>query len=313
MRRSWWAGLAAGVLTLAAAATAGAQSDGVDETALPVGETVTTPTVGGLWTCRTNYDPTQGGSQSTGPWVNGDGTWDKTKKYVVDGEVDWPNASFTVTKQGDKRVFTTNDLPTNHTTGVFPVAASDDAHLVDQNPNGISEQSITLSVPLNPVVADQPSCTGGEVGILKSGVALFNAVDAGGRDAEVYEVQDSCDGHPQNAGLYHYHSGSSCVLNTLDNGTGQSKLIGWAFDGFGIYGPRDAKGNELTSADLDECHGITSKVKFNGKKQKIYHYVVTQDYPYTVGCFRGTSSQNGPLGASASGAGQVPTGPPPGQ
>jgi hypothetical protein len=134
---------------------------------------------------------------------------------------------------------------------------------------------------------------GGEVGILKSGVVLFNAVDAGGRDAVAYEIQDGCDGHPQASDAYHYHSASSCVLEDLDPGTGQSKLIGYAFDGFGIYGPRDADGNDLTSADLDECHGTTSKVKFNGKKQKIYHYVATVDYPYTVGCFRGTNALGG--------------------
>jgi YHYH protein len=286
--------IAAAALVVVAAAPAVAHGDDVDITKLPVGKTAAAATKGGLWTCPTNSGTGGGGAQTTGPWFNGDDTYDKTKKYTVDGEVSWPQAELTIATSGDSRVFTTNDLPTDHTTGTFPVSPGDDAYSVDKNPNSIKTQDITLSVPLNPKVASEPSCVAGEVGILKSGVALFSPVDATGRDAVAYEVQDSCDGHPQVAGEYHYHSVSKCVLAKLDSGTGQSKLVGWAYDGFGIYGPRDAEGEELTTADLDECHGITSKVKFNGKTQRIYHYVATVDYPYTVGCFRGTSSVRGP-------------------
>jgi hypothetical protein len=302
--------VAAAAVLVVMAAPAAAREDDVDVTALPLGKTVTTPTAGGLWTCQESFDANAAGAGTTGPWINSaDGTYDSTKKTSVDGRVSWPDASFHVTTSGDTRTFTTNDLPTDHPTGVFPVASTDDAYQVDRNPNSITSQSITIPVPLHPKVASEPSCVGGEVGILKSGVALFDAVDAGGRDAVAYEVQDGCDGHPQMSGEYHYHSVSRCVLDDLDAGTGQSKLVGWAFDGFGIYGPRDAKGNELTSADLDECHGITSKVRFNGKVQKTYHYVATVDYPYTVGCFRGTSTVNGPTVPGGGGPGQG--GPPP--
>jgi len=116
-------------------------------------------------------------------------------------------------------------------------------------------------------------------------------------------VQDECDGHPNPSG-YHYHAASDCVLADLDSGTGQSKLIGYALDGFGIYGPRDENGNELTSEDLDECHGITSRVKFNGKWQTIYHYVATVDYPYTVGCYRGTAASDTFAGGGGGGGQQ---------
>jgi len=302
--------LAAAVVLVASATPAVARGDGtgVDETHLPVGKTVTKPTVGGLWTCQTTFNG--GGASTTGPWFNGDGTFDKTKKYHVDGSVAWPNASFKISKSGGKRVFTSNDLPIDHTTGTFPIASTSDAYKVDRNPNSIKAQTLSLSVPLNPKAAGAPSCVAGEAGILKSGVALFDAVDAGGRDAVAYEVQDSCDGHPQNTGEYHYHSVSSCVLAKLDSGTGRSKLVGWAYDGYGIYGPRDAHGKVLSSADLDVCHGITSKVKFNGRLQRIYHYVATADYPYTVGCFHGTSSLNGPTGGNP-GGGPPGGGPPP--
>lgn len=295
LRRSVPAVLSATLLLGVLTAVPASAHEDVDPTHLELGETVTSPTADGLWSCQSNYDSSAAGAQAEGPWFNGDGTWDSTKKISVDGSVTWPNASFSITKSDGKRVISSNDLPTDHATGTFPVSSGDDAYQYDRNPNSISAQSISIELPLNPTVNDEPSCVGGEVGVLKSGVALFNAVDAGGRDAVAYEVQDSCEGHPQMAGLYHYHSGSPCVIADLDSGKGQSKLIGYAFDGFGIYGPRGADGKELTNADLDECHGITSKVKFNGKKQKIYHYVANQEYPYTVGCFRGTKAVNGPL------------------
>ena len=311
--RGKWLGLALAGLTLAAVGAVPAiaqDSGGVDETALPVGETVTAPTVGGLWACQTDFAGGPG-TQTEPAWLNGDGTWDATKKYVVDGEVEWPQASFTVTKDTDSRNFTTNDLPTDHTTGAFPVASTDDAALADQNPNSIQEQSVTFELPLKPTAAAEPSCVGGEVGILKSGVLVFSSIDALGRDALAYETQDSCNGHPQNVGLYHYHSVSACVIANLDSGSGHSKLVGWALDGFGIYGPRGTDGEELTAADLDECHGHEHKVKFDGKKQKIYHYHATVDYPYTVGCYHGTNAVNGPIGGGGQ-AGAPAGGPPPG-
>ena len=67
-----------------------------------------------------------------------------------------------------------------------------------------------------------------------------------------------------------------------------SPLVGYALDGFGIYGPRGADGKLVTNADLDECHGRVGEVMFNGKKQMMYHYVLNNEYPYSVGCFRGT-------------------------
>ena len=122
-------------------------------------------------------------------------------------------------------------------------------------------------------------------------MVLFNALDAPGRDAVAHETQDSCQGHPQESSVYHYHNVSKCVLAEHDSGSGPSKLVGYAIDGFGIYGPRDASGKTLTSADLDECHGITSEVEWEGKKVSMYHYVATLDFPYTVGCLKGSWSQ----------------------
>lgn len=97
---------------------------------------------------------------------------------------------------------------------------------------------------------------------------------------------DRCFGHPY-ATQYHYHGYSWKCMEQGEAGK-QSPLLGYALDGFGIYGPRGADGKPVTNAQLDECHGMTSEVMFNGKQQSIYHYVLNNEYPYSVGCFRGT-------------------------
>ena len=261
----------------------------VDLTRLKLGDGkyATSPQVGYVYTCMQQFNG--GGATGTGSWMNGDGTWDATKKAVVDGSVTWPH-SFTITVQGDQRVFTGNNLP-DHPTGNYPISSSDDAYTVDRNPNSIQEQSVTLSLPANPSAAAQPNCVGGEVGILLSGVVVFSAFDAEGRDAVAHEVQDECDGHPQRTGFYHYHSLSDCVEDTSTSG--HSSLVGYAFDGYGIYGYYGEDGSEVTNEDLDACHGHTHVVEWDGQMVEMYHYHATHEFPYTVGCFHGTPSVRG--------------------
>jgi hypothetical protein len=245
--------------------------------------------VGAVFSCQTQFPANAPGAFATGSWFNGDGTFDPAKKPTVDGAVAWPDAEVKFRVEGSKRVITGTGLPVSHTTGVFPVASSDDAYAYDRNPNTITRQTVSITLPKNPKVAATPTCLSlGTIGILKSGVQLFNALDAGGRDAVAYEIQDACQGHPERSGTYHDHSVSSCLLDDVDGGTGHSKLVGYAADGFGIYGPRGEGGTALTNADLDECHGHTHTIRWDGKRVKRYHYHATAEYPYTVGCYRGT-------------------------
>lgn len=271
----------------------------VDLTHLEVGDGKysTSPQVGYVFSCITSFNG--GGAQGTGNWMNSDGTWDATKKAIVDGSITWPG-SFTISVQGDQRIFTGNDLP-NHPTGTFPVSASDDAYAVDRNPNSIREQSITLSLPVNPTAAFQPNCVGGEVGIMLSGVVIFSAFDAAGRDAVAHEVQDNCDGHPQRTGFYHYHSLSDCIVDTSTNG--HSSLVGYAFDGYGIFGYYGEDGAEVTNEDLDQCHGHTHIIEWDGQMVEMYHYHATHEFPYVVGCFHGQPAVRA-LSGEGQGAGQ---------
>ena len=66
-------------------------------------------------------------------------------------------------------------------------------------------------------------------------------------------------------------------------------VIGFALDGFPITGPRVADGNILSTKDLDVCHGITSEIQLDDTTVTTYHYVITQDFPYSVSCFRGAA------------------------
>lgn len=258
---------------------------GVDLTRLPLGDghLSTQPKVGYIWPCHVEADA--GGAFRDGPWIHSDGTYDFTAKAVVSGNETWPNR-FTLSRENDKRVFSTNDLP-NHGTGRFPIDPSDNAYQYDRNPNRIREQSVRIELPLNPVLAGSPSCAPGAVGILLTGSVLFSALDAPGRDAVAHETQDKCQGHPQQSGVYHYHSISSCLPDDSTAG-GHSALVGYALDGFGIYGHRGEGGKILTSADLDECHGHTHRIDWDGKSVTMYHYHATWDFPYSVGCLRGS-------------------------
>jgi hypothetical protein len=255
-----------------------------DLTRLPLGDGKISdaPRRGWIWACR--VDPNGGGADRNGPWIKEDGTFDFTAKAVVAGSVSWPHA-FRVARESDRREFSTNDYP-SHPTGKFPINPDSEAYRYDRNPNRIRGQSIAFELPADPVPAEAPSCAPGAVGILLSGAVLFNALDAPGRDAVAHETQDSCQGHPQESGVYHYHSLSTCVPDEVD-ATGHSKLVGYALDGFGIYGRHGEGGKILTSADLDECHGHTHEILWDGKKVVMYHYHATWDFPYTVGCLRG--------------------------
>lgn len=237
------------------------------------------PKKGYVYLCNAHKD--NPGSAVNGPWI-GSTTWNFLKKVTVDGAISWPNAFFSVAVSGAYRVLSGNDLPVGYTTGSFPVARSDDAYQYDSNPNSIAAQTLKQSLPASPTYLATPSCMGGEVGVMSNGVALFNAFDAGLRDAPAHELQDSCSGHPQGSDEYHYHSLPDCFSDI-----GEATVLGWALDGFPITGPKVAEGKYLTTSDLDECHGIVSAVNESGKEVVTYHYVMTRDFPYSASCFRG--------------------------
>lgn len=169
----------------------------------------------------------------------------------------------------------------NHPTAVFPNS---------RNPNRIRVQDFHFRFPLEPkrssTVTRVPM---GPIGMALNGVVFFNPFEAGGMNAiEGYsEVWlDSCCGHPQQTGVYHYHKYPSCVKTPFpDEGRGHSPVIGFAFDGFPVHGPfedahlmaRDLKDDRA----LDVCNG-------HSDPKRGYHYHVTPGrFPYLIGGYAG--------------------------
>ncbi len=261
----------------------------INPAAIPLGDgkVASTPKVNYVDSCTQNFSAAATGKA---PWINQtNDTWNSLNKPAVQGAIAWTQARYNVNVSGNNRIITSNDLPSGQTTGIFPITHNDPVYQYDANPNHIATQTIDYTLPLNPTAATIPGCLGlGPIGILNDGVVLFNALDASGRDAVAHEVQDACNGHPDGSNEYHYHEIPACILNQAK---GSSTLVGYALDGYGIYVERDANGNLPTNADLDQCHGRTSPVMWNGKLTNIYHYDATLEYPYTIGCFHGTPIQ----------------------
>ena len=144
-----------------------------------------------------------------------------------------------------------------------------------------------MELPATPRIAVRESCVSfGAVGMLLTGGLLYNALDANGEDAVAHEIQDKCQGHPQRQGAYHYHNLTSCQKD--ENNKMHSALLGYAFDGFGIFGKYGENGKTLENSDLDACHGHIHSIDWDSKKIAMYHYHATWEYPYTLGCFKGT-------------------------
>lgn len=306
------AALAAAALAVGCASSGAhtASSSSVNAKKLPVGDGKVTASAarrGYVYSCTANF--MGGGAFKDGSWFNGDGTWDSTKKAFVDGAVSWAQARVSIKEGSGALAVSSNALPKGSTTGRFPISSSDDAYEYDRNPNSIAGQNVSYSLPAKPEKASKPGClSGGMIGVATNGVPIFDALDAGGEDAVAHEIQDSCHGHPQQQSLYHYHDISKC-LTKGDSTTAHSKLVGYALDGFPVYGPRGDGGQKLTNADLDACHGHTGWVTLRGKRVRIYHYHATSEYPYTIGCYHGTPVSTG---QGNGGGGQMPSGPPPG-
>ena len=296
MKRALVSLVAVAVMTLGAAARnhtghvrSGAELSMLDVHRLPLGDgrVSRTPARGSVMTCGEPFR--RGGPAHAGDWIDG-GTWDLTAKPMVAGEVFWPNAEFAITTTGAGRVVSRvlrgNGLPVGVPTGTFPIARTNPARQFDPNPNGIAAQDVLLTLSTTPEPARSPSCVPmGMIGVALDGVAIYNALDAAGRDAVAHEVQDLCSGHPQGRGEYHYHGPSPCLKDQV----GAETLIGYALDGYGIYSMYNANGREgFTNDNLDECHGRVSGIDWDGERVSLYHYVLTREYPYTVGCFTGS-------------------------
>ncbi|MCB0400974.1 MAG: YHYH protein [Flavobacteriales bacterium] len=126
------------------------------------------------------------------------------------------------------------------------------------NPNIPSGQNYTFRLPRNPQQQTGPKTTVplfGSVGVAVNGVVFFGYGDARSykastgtnepngdgnwySDAWVSEgstMDGNGNGHPQQQGAYHYHANPIQLYSTA--GTSHSPIIGFAYDGYPVYGP----------------------------------------------------------------------------
>ncbi|MGJ8646898.1 MAG: YHYH protein [Marinomonas colpomeniae] len=158
--------------------------------------------------------------------------------------------------------------------------------------------TMTLLIPTEPVMADEVSNLGvvSKVGISVSGVPIFSDAPSVLETGHM-PVLDTCSGHVDPGGWYHYHGTASDIDTVYDHedvtagcnlSQSSSALFGYAFDGFGIYGSTDENGK--TPTDLDTCHGHVGYVP--GKPKELYHYHASKDFPNLPECLVGVVAKN---------------------
>lgn len=140
-------------------------------------------------------------------------------------------------------------------------------------------------IPLNPRMADQPLSgkvflRRGAIALAINGVPIFNALNNRGDDAYLAGELDEYGGHCGRADDYHYH----IAPLHLQEVAGPGNPIGYALDGFPIYGLMDEEGQPATG--LDEFNG---KIGRDGR----YRYHATRTYPYVNGGLRGVVETRG--------------------
>ena len=187
-----------------------------------------------------------------------------------------------------------------------------------------AEQGTIVEMPARPVIAvsaTDTTCSLGSLGVALNGAGIFGgAVD---QTCDYIDVDDEnsewvsfdiCSGH--SAGdFYHYHFPPSCLLTqallaSSVSLNGHSPQVGWALDGFPIYGPNGPGGVAMAHASqgcvgpvcLDECGGLLMELP--DLDHFIYRYYMTgvisdlttlpgdpkpaaTDYPFALKCQRG--------------------------
>ena len=199
-----------------------------------------------------------------------------------------------------------------------------------------TEQCDEVEVPAYPKFKDsQPDpkeldCTMGTIAYALNGVGFFSGavsfvrggpcpqLDVSDSEAEWISF-DCCTGHSTGDGLYHYHFPPTCLLAQAEADApldgGHSPQIGWAQDGFPIYGPLGPDGVEIRNCGATGAHATYCQDECGGYEGELagidnfkYRYYITGKvgdldslpsnpkpdsealyFPYTIRCHRGAT------------------------
>ena len=146
-------------------------------------------------------------------------------------------------------------------------------------------------IPLEPVLGDTPQTRDAALGVAVNGVPIYDYTGGGEmtiadlhhhqsqHDTLQTEQLDACGGHAGRGDDYHYHVKPKCMIDQMKN-KGDAAIIGWAFDGFPIYGDNNPDGTTIAAGTLDVC---------NGQRDDMfgYRYHTSSKAPYIVQCLMG--------------------------
>ena len=161
--------------------------------------------------------------------------------------------------------------------------------------------SATVLIPVEPVAADAPSASRGNLGVTLDGVVIAQSapVDAI-LGAYTIAAFDDCGGHYNPFEGYHLHGAVGCS-EVGEANDGETPMFAYAMDGYPVHSPLSAEATAL--AELDECNGHVTEA--DG-----YHYHANSaEQNQVIECLIGQTADI----AGQGDAGARPEGPPAGQ
>jgi hypothetical protein len=238
--------------------------------------------------------------------------------------VSYANGSWTFRSEG---LPASNFVATNYAVPSKPLAVSASGASIHSSASVLTDQNYDYTLPITPEYSKTTTVTNqGPIGVLLDGAALYNPYEANHSTVATVDnfvatangvsasFLDDCDGHPGPGGEYHYHGLPTCLVAYAtgstervasvtstsgattahvneDNAAAKKPVIlGFAFDGYGIYDNVAMNGSTIPVSALDACNGIFSPVP--GYPHGVYHYVLenVKGARSSIGCYHGVVS-----------------------
>ena len=248
----------------------------------------------------------------------------KLVKWTSNVAVRFSNGSWTFRSDG---VPATTFTASHYAVPSNPLAVTaTDANVIATS-QVLTNQHYTFTLPITPRYASKTTTNLGAIGVMLDGAVLYNPYEANKTTVATHDnfsatvggitasFLDTCDGHPGPGGQYHYHGLPDCLVQYATSGQSaqttpvssfsgcstapvvednaasrKAVLLGFAFDGYGIYDNIAMNGKPIPVSSLDACNGIFSKVP--GYPHGVYHYVLenVKTDRSSINCYHGVVS-----------------------
>ncbi len=155
----------------------------------------------------------------------------------------------------------------------------------------IPAANYSAPVPLQAKPGSKPKTRDSALAVTVNGVPVFDYTGGGEMsEDDLYHHQtqhdtllskqlDVCGGHAGRGDDYHYHVTPTCMIDAMKN-AGDDAIIGWAFDGFPLFGDNNPDGTPISGQALDVCNGQADET-FG------YRYHTSKEAPYIIQCLMG--------------------------